>query len=98
MEALDVLILGISKYSFNDDSGRLVEGTTVHYVQTPGVNGADKKGLLPAKATLPVEAFEGMFSGAAFPCKAKAGITLDLSNKRNPIKVTGFHIKEAVKL
>lgn len=98
MEALDVLILGISKYSFTDDSGRLVEGTTVHYVQTPGVSENAQRGLLPAKATLPIEAFDGTFNNVTFPVKAKAGITLNLSNKRNPIKVTGFHIKEAVKL
>lgn len=94
MDSLKVMILGASRYEFEDDkSKRTVKGTTVHYVQMVPANEEDKVGLFPTKATLPYEYYEAV-KGKTFPLYADASISFDLANKRNPIKVTGFHVTD----
>lgn len=91
MDSLTVMILGVNKYEFKDDSGREVRGVTVHYVQLANSDSDDKVGYFPTKASFTdLSVFEA-FRGQKFPIQAEASISFDLSNKRNPIKVTGFH-------
>lgn len=90
MEPIKVIVLGCAQYSFEDQkTKRMVEGTTVHYVTQESVNEDFKVGNIPTKASLEFGAFNDM-KGWSFPCLAEASITLDLTNNRNPIKVTGF--------
>ena len=96
MDAPNVLILGASRYEFEDEkTGRAVKGTTVHYVALSPVNEENKVGLSPAKATLSYSYFE-QFEGVTFPCVAEPTITLDFSNKKNQIKFTGFKLLDSV--
>lgn len=84
-----VIILGVSQYSFENDQKKMVSGTTVHYISTEAADEDQKKGYAPAKANLPVEAFEGMKKWQ-FPQVCEASILVDLANKRNPLKITAF--------
>lgn len=96
MDELKVLILGVQKYQFTDEkTGREVAGCSVHYVQLTHSDDEDKIGYFPTKASLKSEQFN-QFRGLTFPITGKASIQFDLSNKRNPIKVTGFTLEEAV--
>jgi hypothetical protein len=89
MGTLQVLILGVSRYNFEDKDGKKLTGTSVHYVQLSHSNENDKFGYFPAKANLSYDDFE-VFRGLKFPLQADADWTLDMSNKRNPVKITGF--------
>lgn len=97
MEALDVLVLGASRYDFEDRQTRQqLKGCTVHYVPLQLDNTkTDVVGYKPAKATLDFDKF-GLFSGKEFPIRAKATLTVDLA--ANKIKVTNFTFMGAVKL
>ncbi len=96
MDALNVLILGANKYEFIDQtSQRAVKGTSVHYCQLNEDVSEERVGFFPAKVVFPYEYFDTL-KGVKFPCLAQASIQLDLSNKRNPIKVTSFLIKDTV--
>lgn len=90
MDAQNVLILGVSRYDFKDDrTGNDVRGTTVWYAPVDTLDEDHKVGLTPVKASLPYQVFDS-FVGHEFPSLAKASISLDLSNRRNPIKINGF--------
>ena len=90
MDALQVMILGVSRFDFTDErTKKQLKGTSVHYVQLTHTAEADKFGYFPTKATIPYEDFEA-FRGIKFPLQANAEWTLDMSNKRNPVKITGF--------
>ena len=94
MGTLQVLILGVSRYNF-EDKGKILTGTSVHYVQLTHANEEDKVGYFPTKANLPIQAYE-QFKGHQFPLQAEAIWELDMSNKRNPIKIKGFEKLETV--
>lgn len=97
MDSLDVMILGANRYQFEDSkTKREVKGCTVHYVQLAQADNDNIVGLIPAKATLPFEAFATFFEGHQFPITGLARIQFDLANKKNPIKVTGFEFIEPV--
>lgn len=90
MDALKVLILGVQRYKFEDQkTEREVSGTTVHFIQLSHTNEEDKIGYFPTKSTLSYDSYEA-FRGLQFPLSADAEWTLDLANKKNPIKVLGF--------
>ena len=89
MGTLQVMILGVSRYDFTDANGKNLKGTTVHYCQLQHATETDKFGYFPSKANLPYSDFES-FQGLKFPLSASASWSMDLSNKRNPIKITGF--------
>lgn len=90
MGTLQVMILGVSRYDFDDNkTGKNLKGCSVHYVQLTHSQEADKFGYFPAKANLSYEDFEA-FQGLKFPLQADAEWTLDMSNKRNPVKIVGF--------
>lgn len=90
MGTLQVLILGVSRYDFVDQkTNKTLKGCNVHYVQLTHSNEEDKFGYFPTKATLNYNDFDA-FRGLKFPLQADADWTVDMSNKRNPIKITGF--------
>jgi len=91
MDTLKVLILGVSKYNFQEDGGRQVSGVTVHFVQLTPSATDDKVGFFPTKASFSDLAVFDQFRGQEFPLSAEASWSLDMSNKRQPIKITGFH-------
>jgi hypothetical protein len=92
MESLDVMILGVQKYEFEDEkTKRIVKGVSVHYCQLLHVNEDNKMGYFPAKASLSSHEHYEQFVGLKFPLQGQATITFDLSNKKNPIKITGFN-------
>lgn len=91
MPELKVLILGVNRYNFTDsNSGKEVRGTTVHFVQLSEASEDDKVGFFPTKATLSYESFES-FKGMKFPLQGVANWTLDMTNKKNPVKILGFN-------
>lgn len=98
MDSLKVMILGAQQYSFEDDkTGREVSGTTIHYIQLDASTEENKVGYFPSKASLPYAEFY-LFEGLEFPLLAEAKIKFDLSNKRNPIKITGFTLQDKVSI
>lgn len=86
-----VTVLGVGRYSFNDDkSGRLVEGTTVHYYSHNDEKQSDLLGYKPAKATLPLDHYE-KYQGKSFPFDATIDFSLVIKSGKPAVKVNGFN-------
>lgn len=62
-----VLVLGVTAYKFHDEgTGELREGAHVHYVNDYAFNEPSKKGMLPVKISVPMDAFLGV-QNSKFP-------------------------------
>lgn len=85
----EVLLLGMSPYSFKNDDGQLVEGLTVHYVapKEPLENGV---GLKPIKARMDVKEY-GKYQYQELPalCKLKGEFHFS-SNKVEIVSFSDF--------
>jgi len=57
-----VLLLAAKRYSFKNDQGEQVEGTTLHYLDIEGgpSNEASRVGFEPLTITAPLEVFESV--------------------------------------
>jgi hypothetical protein len=60
-------VLGISKYSFHNEEGKLMEGGSIHYMSDYNFNEPDKKGFFPIKESITVEIFASL-DDVKFPC------------------------------
>ena len=90
MNEIPVVILGVKPYSFQNEQQRTLEGVSVHYYSTQpkGVN--DKhSGFIPVKCSVGLDQL-GYLEKLEFPAQARAVYQIDMSNQRNPIKITGF--------
>lgn len=85
---MEVTLLGLKPYNFVNDNGENIVGATAWYYtndkQTDG-----SLGHIPAKASISQDEMNAMKSWT-FPMKANAVVSINLSNARNPLKVTGF--------
>lgn len=98
MENVEVTILGVSAYSFNDkETGRLVEGCNVWFIEKDPENNENAKGFVPRKATLPIDTFDKLKS-LTFPHVAKAELTTKFSTRGAVTKITGFTGVRAIKI
>lgn len=88
-----VTVLGVGRYSFNDEkTNRLVEGTTVHYYShEEKQSNDDSLGFKPVKATLPYDYYE-KFKDKSFPYDAEIDFSLTIKSGKPAIKVNGFTV------
>lgn len=83
-----VIVLGARRYSFvNKESGEIIEGTKVFYVEPEGKVEKDTQGFLPSEANLPLEYYETL---GQLPGIYDAEISLNLGTRKPGLKVTGF--------
>ena len=82
----EVLVLGMSPYSFKNDDGELIEGLIVHYV-APDEPLEQGVGLKPIKARLDVKEY-GKYQHEQFPALCTLKGNFQLSNMK--INITDF--------
>lgn len=70
MKPIQVTILGYNSYKFEDDKGKEVSGTAVHFVEQTPQNDDYGHGFVPRKATMPYE-FQDELRGIKFPYLAE---------------------------
>lgn len=57
----EVLVIGVTAYSFPDErTAEIREGAHVHYINDYAFNEPGKKGMLPVKISVPMDAFLGV--------------------------------------
>lgn len=97
MEKQKVVMLGTSKYSFTDkESGRLVEGCSVHYLDVDrSFQGGDKAGYQPLKTTLDISLFD-KYKHYQFPLFANCDIDINFNAKKPYLKILGFEPLETI--
>lgn len=85
----EVLLLGMSSYSFKNDDGELIEGLTVHYV-APDELLEHGTGLKPIKARMDIGDY-GKYQFQELPALCKLKGQFQLSNmKLNITEFTDF--------
>lgn len=90
MQTINVKVLGVNKYSFQEQgTNRTIEGCNVHFINEESTETERNVGFLPKKATLPYEAYE-TFIKKEFPFKAKAYLTVDFNGQKPQLKITNF--------
>ena len=78
-------VTGASRYSFNDrDTGRLVEGVNVFFMQTAST--ADQVGKIPQKVSLPISAWDKV-KAIPFPIDCEAVIEQQFTSRGIKSKV-----------
>ncbi|MFD2334701.1 hypothetical protein ACFSR7_36115 [Cohnella sp. GCM10020058] len=83
-----VIVLGASRYKFpNPDTGEVIEGSKVHYVEQNFTPEADSLGAIPQTANLDYEFINELRS---IPGVYDAEFSISLRRKTPTIKVTGF--------
>lgn len=61
------LVLAVTRYNFKDEgSGKTMEGGHIHFLPDYVYSESEKKGILPAKMTLPLLALDDAF-GNVYP-------------------------------
>lgn len=83
----DIVVLSATRYSFENERGQTLEGTSVWYYDETPINEDNRIGLIPVKATLPVLQFDA-FKGQTFPIAVTANVRVDLA--RGKMKVESF--------
>lgn len=83
---MEVLVLGVKRYSFKNDQNEQVEGTKVHYVDLKGEVPKDTIGTVPASTNLPYSAY-GEFKSLPAIYELEMGITL--RGGKPVVQVTG---------
>ncbi|MGG0816182.1 hypothetical protein ABE142_26465 [Paenibacillus alvei] len=84
----EVFVLAVSRYSFPDkQTGEIIEGTKVHYVERNAQNEDNLVGFNPTTANMPYDYFEKM---SHVPGVYKASIEISLSGRKPSLKITGF--------
>jgi len=76
----EILLIGMSPYSFKNDDGELVEGLTVHYV-APDEKLENGVGLKPIKARMDVKEYQ-RYQNQELPALAKLNGNFMLSTGR----------------
>lgn len=82
----EVLLLGMSPYSFKNDDGELIEGLTVHYV-APDELLENGTGLKPIKARMDVSDYK-QYQFETLPATCTLKGQFQLSNMK--LNITGF--------
>ena len=89
-----VIVIGISRYRFpHDQTGEIIEGTKVHYIEDNMQNEEHLIGHVPQSANLPYEYFDKM---AQVPGVYHAELSISLISKRPSLKVNGFEFLNPV--
>lgn len=83
----NVTLLSVSKYSFVNEQGQQLDGTTVWYYDDVPVNEENRVGFVPIKASLPSSIYDTL-KGLNFPLPVIANVKLDLA--RGKFKVQSF--------
>lgn len=87
---VEVILLGVQPYSFRDrDTGRLVEGVNVYFVEKQAVEGDYGVGYLPRKASLPIDTFS-TFKDLDFPLTARVEVDSRFTSRGVVTRVVGF--------
>lgn len=96
MEKVQVTLLGVQPYKFNDkETGREVAGCNAYFLEQSEQNDEFGKGFIPKKASLPYEAF-GVMKHYEFPTVADAILSTSFTAKGVRTKITDFKpIKKA---
>lgn len=92
---MTVIVLGVSRYSFQDDQNRNVAGTKVHYVPVDQNSEENVYGCIPQSATMSHEFFETM-NKSHVPGLYKAKFTVQMSGRRPQLRVQDFEYVQKV--
>lgn len=89
MEKKQILVLGAKRWKFTDeDTGKVLEGITVHLVDLDQENDSDGVGFIPTKINYRnYSDFETFKNG---PGIYEASISLDLTSRQPRIQWNGF--------
>lgn len=97
MEPLKVTLLGYGTYSFKDDNGKQVQGTTVHFLEQTPQNDEYGFGFIPRKVTMPYE-FQNNLKGIAFPYSAEPVMVTRFTSKGAKAVIEDFVLDSPVKI
>lgn len=87
---VEVILLGVQPYSFKDrDTGRLVEGVNVYFIEKQAEKSDYGIGFLPRKANLPIDTLS-VFKDLEFPFIAKVEVNSRFSSRGVATKIVGF--------
>lgn len=90
MDATKVTVLGVSRYSFEDEkTNRLVEGTKVIYFPHDVETQEDRVGYQVASAKLPYTDYP-KFVGKAFPFDAEIDYSIIIKGGQPTFKIKEF--------
>lgn len=98
MEIVDVVVTGVTKYSFEDNStGKLIEGCNVHFLNLETEDNGNLVGYVPMKSSIPYDQFK-KFTSLEYPQHCRATVKLFLASKRPSVKFTDFDPVGAIDL
>ena len=90
MNNVKLIVTGLSRYSFNDETtGRLVQGCSVHYVDPQNQSGSDTMGYLPGKANCDYSVFDRL-AKLEFPHICDAIVAINFTSKNKSFRITDF--------
>ena len=90
MDPMQVIILGASKYSFEDrETGRQIEGCKVHFLNLEEMDEENVTGFIPSSANMPYKYHEAVRS-LELPHLAEAGVTVSFTGKKPTVKIASF--------
>ncbi len=93
-QVMKVVVLGASRYSFEDEkTGREIEGCKVHYITIGDQGSEDQLGSIPKSETMPYSYFKEL---AKVPGLYDATVTMQMSGRQLKAKITDFKFLEAV--
>lgn len=90
-----VVVLGASRYTFQDDSKKTIEGTKVHYISLNSENEENLLGHTPQTANMKYDYFDNL---GEVPGIYDLHCELDLSKKKPTLAIKGFVFESALNL
>jgi hypothetical protein len=87
---VEVILLGVQPYSFKDrETGRLVEGVNVYFIEKQAEKSDYGVGFVPKKANLPIDTLSTL-KELEFPYTAKVDVDSRFTSRGVVTKVVGF--------